>query len=83
MTLTSVNPQLDAMISDTIPGMAHWAGSGPPGATCGKCAFLVSTTIRSKVSTRCGQYTKMMDGEIGPRPIPKNTRACKYFEPKA
>jgi hypothetical protein len=35
-------PHLTAMIREqgrTAPGMAHWAGSGPPDRVCGQCQF--------------------------------------------
>jgi hypothetical protein len=31
--------RLAALQEITIPGMAHWAGSGPDGETCRQCAF--------------------------------------------
>jgi hypothetical protein len=36
--LTSVNPTLDRLAAATDCGQAHWAGTGPEGATCGQCA---------------------------------------------
>ena len=30
--LTRPNEALEKMVDKAVPGMAHWAGSGPPGA---------------------------------------------------
>jgi hypothetical protein len=35
----SYPPELTAQIRATRAGQAHWAGAGPAGETCGKCAF--------------------------------------------
>lgn len=80
---------------DAIPGMAHFAGSGPDGKTCGKCKFrgLVRESRRATFSeklqdfvhksyrtTQC-QVFKRLTGEYGAA-VKKDYKACKYFEPK-
>jgi hypothetical protein len=50
-------PELAAQIRKTRPGQAHWASTGPVGATCGECVHLgyyrstsISTTTRLTLS---------------------------------
>lgn len=75
------------------PGMAHFAGSGPNGKTCGDCKFRgysrQSKTERWSESTQrfvqrnyrvssCLKF-KSMTGAHG-TPVEKHYDACKYFE---
>ncbi len=62
----------------TAPGMAHFAGTGPRGETCGRCAFL-KTKTDVFASGRCEKYRKLTS-KVGPE-IKANLAACKYFEP--
>ena len=68
--LTSPNPEFDHKVKKTMPGMAHFAGTGPEGTTCGQCLFRVG---RRKV-WRCEKFQRN-----GP-PIKANLESCKYFE---
>jgi hypothetical protein len=77
--LTVINKKLDELVHRTLAGMAHWSGTGPKGARCGECKYLA--TINRK-PLRCMKYTRLMSGKIGPKAIPLNTKACKYFEPE-
>jgi hypothetical protein len=78
--LTEPNPELAALVRNTSAGMAHWAGTGPAGKTCGECDFFVHVEIDLGTSTRCDKYRQMMNGKRGTERIPENTQACKYFE---
>lgn len=80
--LTQVDPELERRVSATTPGMAYWAGTGPAAATCAACSFLVSLNRGVGTSTRCAKYAQMMNGKYGPKKLPPDTRACKYFEAK-
>lgn len=80
--MVSTNPGLEAQRRATPPGaMAHWSGSGPRGAVCGKCLEFGDigdddgTHIKRN---RCHKYHQLM-GKIGEAILP-NTPACKYFE---
>lgn len=82
--MTVTNPELESAEARTAPGMAHWAGSGPDGAKCGKCAFYgyhyrKSNGDTSRRASSCEKFFKMMskhgDG------LDKNQLGCKYFEP--
>lgn len=80
--LTIVNPDLEQQVARTVPGMAHWAGSGPAGKFCGGCAHFMSVSRGLGSSTRCGKYSQMMDGRTGSKKLPPETASCKYFEQK-
>jgi hypothetical protein len=77
--LTSPNPELDKKVRSTVPGMAHWAGTGPEGATCGGCCYHVAISGRRKrTKMRCQRYQILM-GRTGANDIPKQTEACRHF----
>jgi hypothetical protein len=81
--LTAPDPDLQLKIQRTIPGMAHWSGSGPAGKTCGGCAHFISISRGLGSSTRCQKYSTLMDGKVGAKKLPADTAACKYFEDKS
>jgi hypothetical protein len=60
------------------PGMAHFAGTGPKGKTCGGCKFW---THRTANFYGCDKYKELMRGKAG-KPIRGSLPACKYFEQK-
>lgn len=66
------------------PGMAHFAGTGPEGKTCGQCAhygfYRESKVGKSYRVSGCGKYQRLT-GHPGPA-FHKDTSSCKYFEPK-
>ena len=80
-------PELTAQIRQTRPGQAHFANSGPFGATCGECVHLgywkqarnaageIVNTTRVK---GCAKF-HALTGKHGPA-LPPGTPACKYFE---
>lgn len=55
----------------TVPGMAHFAGSGPEGASCGGCLHWRGS---------CLQFARMMPA-AGGIAVAAETPACRYFEP--
>jgi len=78
-----------------IAGMAHFAGTGPFGKTCGDCKFRGLYRESAKVTwnereqnfvhktyrtTQCQMFKKLC-GEYG-TPVKKEYDACKYFEAK-
>jgi hypothetical protein len=87
---TGYTPELAAMMRATVPGMAHWSGSGPAGKTCGQCAHLgyweqVRNSAGSSVGSRhrdggCGKFFALTSkrGAV----VPPSTRACRHFEEK-
>ena len=81
-------PELAAQIARTYPGMAHFADTGPFGATCGECTFygcwkqrrntageIVSTT---KVEGACAKF-HALTGKLGAA-VPPGASACRHFE---
>jgi hypothetical protein len=89
--LTSVDSNLDYLVRTTPPGaMAHWAGTGPDGATCGQCKhFGYSAPIRTaagnsissvKKSNCCRLYWLLMRRHGNP--LPPTTASCKHFTPR-
>jgi hypothetical protein len=66
---------------DAIEGMAHFAGSGPVGKTCGDCKHH-GGLVRSKrrIWDRCAMF-KQLTGEHGPE-VSKYNKSCRYFEPR-
>jgi len=58
-------------------GMAHFAGGGPAGSTCGKCSFYGWKEMEKK----CTKFREMTH-EWGAN-LRKTQPACKYFETAA
>jgi hypothetical protein len=76
-------------IRATVPGMAHFANTGPFGATCGDCVFLgyfqqirdaAGNMVTAKHRKGCGKYFRLTATHGAT--IPANTSACRYFERK-
>lgn len=66
---------------DTVPGMAHFAGTGPTGKICRGCVFWQDLTDDGKWKRdRCEKYRQLTQ-RVGEK-IPAGTKACKYFESK-
>jgi hypothetical protein len=61
---------VDRLMAHSVPGMAHFAGTGPKGKTCGECAYWMLQ--------RCDKYRQLAH-RPGPRNIPFHTSSCKYF----
>lgn len=59
----------------SVPGMAHWAGSGPLGKECRHCLRFAKTVGNNG---RCGKYRELA-GRRGPV-FSRLASACKYFE---
>jgi hypothetical protein len=81
------SPELVNQIRRTVRGMAHWAGSGPAGATCGECVHLgyekrtfndSGDVIRAARSNGCKKFYELT-GKHGPA-VPPSCAACRYFE---
>jgi hypothetical protein len=75
--------------ADAVPGMAHFAGSGPDDTQCRSCFFYGSmhpgareaTAVFQYRSKRCGyclKYQQLM-GERGPK-IRGSNASCRYYE---
>jgi hypothetical protein len=86
---TGHDPTLTAQIAKARPGMAHWAGSGPFGRTCGDCGYLgyqqqiqnaIGVVVATKQRHGCAKFLALT-GRHGAN-VPRNTEACRYFEPR-
>lgn len=80
--------EVDRKARQTHSGQAHWAGSGPSGASCRGCehfAWKVTGgwhSLNGKHAgapkpAQCSQFRKMT-GRAGDS-IPHDAQACKYF----
>jgi hypothetical protein len=81
------SPELAKQIQRTREGQAHFAGTGPLGATCGECTHLgywkqthnaKGDTVKTQHVGGCAQFHKLT-GKHGPV-VPPGTVACRYFE---
>jgi hypothetical protein len=86
LTAGYVDAELVRQIKMSVPGMAHWSGSGN-GRCCKDCGhFGFYETIRNKagdaVQSRhrrnCCRKFYQMTGKVGAA-IPPGTESCKYF----
>jgi hypothetical protein len=79
--LTAVNHQAAA----SFVGMAHFAGTGPEGKTCGECYFWANGNPSERLANRrvkpraCAKY-RQLAGREG-TPVPHHAGACRYFLP--
>ena len=77
--LTSTNLKLEQQVRRTPAGMAHWANTGPVGATCKQCAHhgdIAGDDGRSR-RNRCSKY-RALTSNIG-GVVPSDTPACRHF----
>jgi hypothetical protein len=81
--LTEPNLDLAQKRKDTFPGMAHWARTGPDGATCRGCVrwefdgyFAGSGLLKPAL---CAKYRSLMHGQPGAK-VPHYAQACKHFD---
>jgi len=82
---------LDVMHVQSEPGMAHFAGTGPRGKTCGNCIFWGYSTTRKRVNKSTGEVREVttrregcknyyiITNKHGPKISPK-LLSCKYFK---
>ena len=75
--------EINAEQAQSVPGMAHFAGTGPNGKTCGQCEFWGyqrETKKGLKFQFSCKKYNQITgkNGSI----IPGLTLACRYFDEK-
>jgi hypothetical protein len=66
---------------NTWAGMAHFAGTGPPGKTCRECEHWAHAGYNANgtiMRAACEKFQKMMPA-AKQQPFPHYLRACKYF----
>lgn len=69
---------MDRLAHNTYQGMAHFAGTGPLGATCRDCTFLDNTNTKGTKPRACRKFTELT-GRKG-KVVPLYADACKYFQ---
>jgi hypothetical protein len=82
------DPVTARTIALTVPGMAHFAATGPLGATCQECVFwgywrqrrntsgdIVGTLRRPGCCKKYHELTR----QHGPQ-VPARTEACRHFQ---
>lgn len=67
----------------SVPGIAHWAGSGPEGKTCRECTFWSCSKSYKRNEgqlepRRCRKFPRLSGGTLGAG-VPHDTAACKWF----
>lgn len=67
----------------TVPGMAHFAGTGPEGTTFRECEFWKSKKYKRSGGVlnarRCRKYPRLSQGVHGAG-VPHSTASCRWFE---
>src|SRR5262245_38293745 len=80
-------PELVQQIRASEPGMAHWAGSGPAGKTCGECQHwnfwrqirnASGAVICTEQHKGCQKYQQLTNKK-GPE-ISRQLPACRHFQ---
>ena len=62
----------------TVPGIAHFAGRVPAGATCANCTYWQPTKGNRRSRTRRKFEELRPKGPT--RPVPGSKPSCRYFE---
>jgi hypothetical protein len=77
--LTVTDPDLQRQIALSVPGMAHFAGSGPNNR-CGQCEHWrrPPSVYGTLGAFPCGEYLRLMRVKSGPK-VPGLTPACRHF----
>ena len=88
--LTNPDPATESRRRETVPGMAHWAGTGPENTTCRQCLHwnrgLKPDYYRGGFQASmlkpapCDKYRRMMNDAPGPA-IEHYIPSCRHFEP--
>ena len=72
-------PRIAEAIAQSYEGMAHFAGTGPRGATCGGCIHWGNGTGQEARERGCSKF-RSMTGCVS-KMVPMFASACRYFEP--
>ena len=73
---------IDKLARQSYAGMAHFAGTGPEGATCNRCMHYDYDPIKNSgmMERPCKQFQRLT-GKLG-KSVPALASACRHFEPK-
>jgi hypothetical protein len=79
LNLTQIfEPEVERAWRETPAGMAHWAASGPVGATCMDCQHLDLAKDSKTEKAQCRKYAELM--RRPGKKFSKRFAACKYFD---
>lgn len=67
-----------ASLARTVVGMAHFAGTGPVGQTCGSCDFWL--TPQGTKIVICDKF-RQLTGEAN-KPVSALSSACRHYVPR-
>ena len=76
-------PEIERAFKATVPGQAHFAGTGPAGAMCHGCEHWGAGGTRPLTmwqKARCAQF-KVLTGKAG-APVPGRSSPCRHFVPR-
>ena len=78
---TAHPPGLAEAIAKSYEGMAHWATTGPKGATCGGCLYWGDGTGPRQRAQEgaCAKFRQLT--QCVSKKVPKRAEACRHFEP--
>lgn len=66
--------------SQSYPGMAHFAGTGPKGRQCKDCIFATKPTkSKGHPVIACTKYKQLTKDKVD-RKFPPGAWACRHFE---
>lgn len=77
-------PELEASIALSVPGMAHFAATGPEGTTCHGCQFW-GKSIKFKrdagylLPRRCVKFASLSGGARVKEGVPPGTSSCRHY----
>jgi hypothetical protein len=71
---------VDKLARQSFSGMAHFAGTGPRGATCKQCRLWDNDPVKSPDAPKaqCKKYQQITNHPGNE--VPSIAAACKYFE---
>lgn len=80
-------PDLEASISASAPGMAHFANTGPSGTACHQCLFWGKSNKFRRINgalapRRCLKFKSLSGGFRVKRGIPAEVPSCRHYSPR-
>lgn len=80
-------PAAAAQEMATVPGMAHFAHTGPEDTSCRQCALWGSSSRFKRDEggvlkpRRCNKFARLAYGALGAG-VPADTPSCRHFTPR-
>lgn len=79
------NERINRLMSQTVPGMAHWSGTGPEGTRCLTCrnakffGWVGHGEFAALKPIRCLKYAEVMLTKSGPK-FPADKASCRFYQ---